>query len=229
MARPRIVIPTDFSRGKACLREAYYLFIQRAGGLPVLAPPVERPDEDWLAAYQADGLLLTGGADLDPALFDQPRHRNAEPLDRLRQAAEFAWFNWADRAGVPVLGICLGCQVINVARGGSLHQFLGEVPGAGNHKGAGPCHDAAVTGSLLRRIVGDTAVGLNSRHKQAIDAVGRGLVVAARAPDGVVEAVEDSAARFILGIQWHPEDQPHHPAALALARAFIEAARDRQA
>ena len=229
MHRPHIIIPTAFDESKASLRQAYFTFIQRAGGLPVLAPPVERMDEEWAAAYQGDGLLLTGGDDLDPARFGQPRHPKASVLDARREAAEFAWFGWADRHGVPILGICLGCQVINVARGGSLHQYLGDLPGVGNHagKGAEPCHDAAVTGPMLRRIVGLSAKGLTSRHKQAIDTVGRGLVAAARADDGVIEAVEDADGRFVLGIQWHPEDQGDHPATVALGRALVEAARKR--
>jgi putative glutamine amidotransferase len=225
--RPRIIIPMNFAAGVASLRPEYVSFIERAGGEPVLVPPDEHADEPWASSHKGDGLLLTGGGDIDPARYGQARHPKASPLDRRREAAEFAWFNWADRAGVPVLGICLGCQVINVARGGSLHQHLGDLPGIANHAGQGaePIHDAAVCGPLLGRIVGPCPTGLTSRHKQAVDAVGRGLVVAARAGDGIIEAVEDAAGRFVLGVQWHPEDQPDHAATLALAQAFIEAAR----
>jgi gamma-glutamyl-gamma-aminobutyrate hydrolase PuuD len=212
---------------EAYLKSAYVEFVQRAGGLPVLAPPVEPLEEDWPAQYQGEALLLVGGDDLDPARFGQPRHPQARPLHPRREQAEFAWFDWAQQAGVPILGICLGCQVINVARGGSLHQFLGDRPGVGRHRDAepGPDHDAEVTGPLLASILGKSVTQVATNHKQAVDALGRGLIVSARAPDGVIEAIEDDAGRFILGVQWHPEEQLDHPATLALGRALIEAAR----
>lgn len=230
--RPRIVIPTDLDEttpgqsARAVLREPYYRLVLAAGGLPVLAPPLDGFDDALAAAFAPHGLLLTGGADLDPARFGQPRHPKASPLNTRRERAEFAWMDWADRHGAAVLGICLGCQVINVARGGSLVQYLGELGGPLAHASpAGDArHDAVVTGPRLRGLIGERAVGVNSRHQQAVDRVGAALVEAARATDGVIEAVEGRDERFVLGIQWHMEDLPDHPATRAIAAAFIAAA-----
>ncbi len=230
--RPRIIIPTGYGVGRSdlpaemYLKEAYVTFIQRAGGLPILAPAVEDADEGWYAGFGGEGLLLVGGDDMDPTRFGQKRHPKTKALHPRREASDFAWFAFAEAAGLPILGICLGAQVINVARGGSLHQFLGDLPGTGKHtigkEEVG--HGALVTGPLLRRIVGEKLIDLATHHKQAVDSVGRELVVAARAPDGVVEAVEDVSGKFILGVQWHPEEQLEHPATIALGRALIDAA-----
>jgi putative glutamine amidotransferase len=231
--RPRIVIPTNYEvrRGECSpriyLNETYVQLVYQAGGLPVAAPPLGELDDELARGYGPQGVLLSGGRDLSPVRFGQDRHRKADPLDPRREAAEFAWFAWADAADVPILGICLGCQVINVARGGSLIQYVPDVPGATDHSWRRPetWHEADVCGPTLRGIVGADRVRINSRHQQAVDALGRGLRLAARADDGVVEAVEDDTGRFVLAVQWHPEYHLDDPITHAIMAAFIAAAR----
>ena len=242
--RPRIVIPTNYRSpresqaggpAEVYLNERYVRLVYEAGGLPVLAPPLGHLEDDspethaafdaLARGYAPDGLLLTGGADLAASLYGQEMHPQARPLHPMREAAELAWFAWADAAGVPILGICLGCQVVNVGRGGSLVQYLPETPETMDHRHTGEgWHDVAVCGPMLRRIVGSDTIRVNSRHQQAVDRPGRGLRVAARAEDGVVEAVESDTAHFVLGLQWHPEYFPDAPSTQAIMAAFLAAA-----
>jgi putative glutamine amidotransferase len=225
----RIIVPMNL-RGPAgdspeqvCLNEAYVRLVHDAGAMAVLVPPFGAFSDEPAEAYRCQGLLLTGGADLDPSRYGQPPHPQNTPLHPRREAAELAWFAWADRRGLPILGICLGCQVINVGRGGSLIQHLPDRPATLEHARSGgeAMHDVTITGPLLERIVGPVARSVNSRHHQAIEKPGRGLRVAARSDDGVIEAVEDDAGRFVLGLQWHAEDLPDHPATKAIMQAFL--------
>lgn len=208
---------------QAYLNDAYIRLVFAAGGLPVPIPPVEGFDDDVAAACRGEGLLLTGGWDLDPALYGQARHPKSTPLHARRQQAELAWFDWADRTGLPVMGICLGCQLINVARSGTLIQYLPERPGLLDHgrDGKYAFHDVDLCGDGLRSIVGEPTCPTNSRHVQAVEQVGRDLRAAARTADGVVEAVEDTTGRFVLGVQWHPEDIADRPATVAIMAAFL--------
>jgi len=232
MDRPRILLPMNFrdadddSPQQAYLNDAYIQLVLDAGGLPVPAAPRETFDADLAAMYRPEGLLLTGGADLDPARYNQSSHPRRTGLHRRREAAELAWFAWAEAAGRPVLGICLGCQVINVARGGSLIQYLPDIPDLLDHGSstADAFHDVALCGPTLRAAIGADTCRANSRHRQAVDRIGRGLRLAARSGDGVIEGVEDADGRFIVGVQWHPEDLPADPATRAMAGAFVEAA-----
>ncbi|MFW6146727.1 MAG: gamma-glutamyl-gamma-aminobutyrate hydrolase family protein [Planctomycetota bacterium] len=237
MDRPRIIIPTNYRDGAAggspqvYLNQHYIAMIRAGGGLPVLAPPAEPFDPALAAACGASGVLLSGGADLDAGLYGQASHPKTRPLHPRRQASELAWLAWAEATGVAVLGICLGCQVINVHRGGSLLQHLAEVDGAMDHGRSDDAayHTVTISGGRLRGILGAEAGPVNSRHRQAVDRVGRGLEITARAADGVAEAVEDPSHPFLVGVQWHPESLPDDPATTALARAFVEAAGRRSA
>jgi putative glutamine amidotransferase len=184
-----------------------------------------------------DALVLSGGVDVDPALYGEPRHATVTRVVPERDAFEIALVDEALRRELPLLAICRGHQVLNVARGGTLYQDIpSQIPGAGHHDRDSArweyCHDVDVLpGTRLREVLGRDKVAVNSFHHQAVKDVGRGLVVSARgAGDGVVEAIEDPTRRFALGVQWHPEsfwDQPR--TFQALFEAVVRAARDRAA
>lgn len=189
---------------------AYVTAVQRAGGLGVLlAPDVEAPEAvlDLL-----DGLLVTGGADVDPASYGQEPHPETAGTRPERDAFELALICEATRRDLPLLAVCRGMQVLNVARGGTLLQHLPGVVGHEEHRRtagtfAGNDHDVVLTpGSLAARAAGEERHGTLSHHHQGVDRVGEGLVVTGRATrDDLVEAVEDPARRWVLGVQWHPE------------------------
>lgn len=192
------------------LRQNYFAAVRRAGGLPV-ALPHEAGD---VAAYldRLDGLVVTGGAfDVDPALFGATERHDTVVLKRRRTEFELAACRAAHERDMPVLGICGGQQLMNVAFGGSLIQHIpAALPEALAHEQPNPRsepgHGVAVApDTLLRRIVGVDELQVNSAHHQAVDEVAPGLIVDAVAPDGVIEGIEDPAQRFCLGVQWHPE------------------------
>ena len=192
------------------LRENYFAVLRRAGALPVALPHEADDADDYLA--RIDGLVITGGAfDVDPALFgDAERHATVTTKDR-RTAFELAAARAAHARDMPLLGICGGQQLLNVALGGTLIQHIPDaVPGALAHEQPNPRdepgHSVRITpGTLLRRIVGADELAVNSAHHQAVREVAPGLVVDARAPDGVIEGIEDPGRRFCLGVEWHPE------------------------
>ncbi len=235
MRRPVIGITMDTHEP----REAYYQLhagyttsIEQAGGLPLAIP--YRSDHSLIPQFVDlfDGILFTGGDDLDPALYgDAPYHPKASPIDPARQNFELALLAEVEKRRMPALAICLGCQLLNVYRGGSLDQFLPDVERADaiEHRKLGeepPRHPVRVEeNSVLGRAVGKREVLANTYHKQAISRVGRGLRVVATAPDGVIEAVEDDSMPLMLAVQWHPErllDEEDH---LKLFRLLVEKAR----
>ena len=192
------------------LRENYCDAVAAAGGLPVLLP--HEPGQ--AAAYLAlvHGLVVTGGAfDVDPALFGAAsRHASVVTKDR-RTAFEFAITRDAVASDRPVLGICGGQQLLNVALGGTLVQHIpDEVPGALEHEQKNPRTEPGhvvrlLPGTLLRRIAAADELPVNSAHHQAVKDPAPGLVVDAVAADGVIEGIEDPRRRFCVGVQWHPE------------------------
>jgi len=192
------------------LRENYCAAISRAGGLPQLLPH----EPGHAAAYAAglDGLVVTGGDfDVDPAIFgDAARHPSVATKER-RTAFELALTRAALARDLPVLGICGGQQLLHVVLGGRLIQHIpDEVPGALAHEQPNPrnepSHPVAIEpGTLLHRICGSDLMQVNSAHHQAAKDEPDGVVVNARAPDGVIEGIEAPAYRFCLGVQWHPE------------------------
>lgn len=216
-------VPVDFGRWTAwrCVLapEAYVGSVLRAGGLPVVVPPFEGSARllDVL-----DGLVFTGGSDLDPALYGQEPHPETAGVLAHRDRAELELLGAALERDMPVLGICRGMQLLNVVRGGDLDQHLpGDV-----HRGPPGTYTshevAAEPGSLLERLVG-AGVRTHSCHHQAPGRIGAGLRVSARAEDGTVEAVEDAGRRFALGVLWHPEEDPDGGA--PLFAALVEEAR----
>jgi putative glutamine amidotransferase len=208
----------------------YDAAVRRAGGTP---RPLSLAEPANTALEGVDGLLLTGGDDVDPALYGEPPHVTYDVSEPGRDAFEIALVRRALAADLPVLAICRGLQVLNVALGGTLIQDIPSEPGALlQHDAEGPpatlAHSVAVTpGSCLAALVGpgDTA-SVNSRHHQAIRVLGRGLVVTGMSPDGVIEAAEVPAARFCVGVQWHPENF-HSGEFDKLFDGFVEACRTR--
>ncbi len=192
------------------LRENYCAAVVAAGGLPVLLPHEPARAKDYLALL--DGLIVTGGAfDVDPKLFGaKTKHESVSTKDR-RTEFELVLCKEALKADKPVLGICGGEQLLNVALGGTLIQHIpDEVKGALAHEQphprTRPGHSVAISkNTLLHRITGVSALEVNSAHHQAVKDVAPGLVVDAVAPDGVIEGIEDPKRRFCLGVQWHPE------------------------
>ena len=180
--------------------------VEQAGGRPVLIPPSEDGVAETLAAV--DGLVFSGGSDLDPDLYDDEPHEATAGVVPERDRAELALLEAALARDMPVLAVCRGSQVLNVARGGDLVQHLPDVVGDDKHKhtpGTFADHDVTLEpGTRLAELVGDRAA-VKSHHHQGFGRVGRGLRVAAHAEDGTVEAVEDPSHRFALGVLWHPE------------------------
>jgi putative glutamine amidotransferase len=210
------------------LRENYCAAVARAGGLAVLLP--HEPEQTRAYLDLIDGLVVTGGAfDVDPTLFGaDDRHPSVTTKDR-RTAFELAITRLAVEADKPVLGICGGQQLLNVALGGTLIQHIpDEVPDALAHEQPNPRTEPGHTvrlaaGTLLRRIAGTDEIAVNSAHHQAVKAPAPGMVVDATASDGVIEGIEDPRRRFCIGVQWHPE-YAISEADTRLFAAFIAAA-----
>ena len=214
MAKPLIGITTYVTPAKwsyweleaALIPVDYVRAVERAGGRPLLVPPSEDGVEETLEAL--DGLLFSGGSDLDPGLYDQEPHDETFGIHEARDRAELALLEAALERDMPVLAICRGSQVLNVARGGDLVQHLPDVVGDEKHKhtpGTYADHDVTLEeGTRLGSLLGDRAP-VKSHHHQGIGRIGTGLRVAAHAEDGTVEAVEDPDRRFVLGVLWHPE------------------------
>jgi putative glutamine amidotransferase len=210
----------------------YQEAILRAGGTPwLLSIGRDRPAD---VVARSRGLLLPGGGDIDPARYGEPPHRTFDAAEHGRDDYELELVQRALETDLPVLAICRGIQVLNVARGGTLVQDIpSEVDGTTAHMVRDPAwalaHDVWVTPgtrleAVLRDRLEDDACGVNSRHHQAVKRVGDGLVVSATAPDGVVEAVEDPNRLFCLGVQWHPENFYRTGEFRALFEAFVRAA-----
>jgi putative glutamine amidotransferase len=188
----------------------YLEAVERAGGIPVVLPPLRSAAIGSLLSRLC-GLLLSGGPDLDPDAYGARAHAMLGPTEPTLDAFEVALARRADRQGLPILGICRGAQTLNVSRGGTLHQHLPDVAdGTIHHRqmisGERTSHDVTIEpGSLLASVVGAGRLAVNSFHHQAIDRLGRGLRVVAWAPDGTIEAIEAPSRPFVLGVQWHAE------------------------
>lgn len=187
-----------------------------AGAIPWLIPLLHTDTETLRSIYEhLDGLLLPGGADVDPSGYQEEPHPQTQGTDPPRDDVELKLVGWALEDGMPILGLCRGLQIINLALGGTLYQDLAdELPGAIKHDylpSAGYTRDRLshdvrlVEGSKLAAIVGETTLPVNSMHHQGIRDLGRGLVPVAIAPDGLVEGIELPSHPFLVAVQWHPE------------------------
>jgi gamma-glutamyl-gamma-aminobutyrate hydrolase PuuD len=200
----------------------YVQAIERAGGRALLVPPSTAAIEETLDAL--DGLLFSGGSDLDPTTYDQDLHPETTGTRPERDQGELALLGAALARDMPVLAVCRGSQVLNVARGGDLVQHLPEVVGDEKHKhtpGVFADHEVEVKGgSRLGALLGERAP-VKSHHHQGFGTVGEGLVESAWAEDGTLEALEDPSKRFAVGVLWHPEEGED----AALFRALVDEAR----
>jgi putative glutamine amidotransferase len=218
--------------GMHAMREDYVRSVEQVGGIPLVLPPV-RPEDVPAILDRLDGVVLSGGVDVDPELYGQIPHPKLGRVNRRRDDFELALTREALRRDVPILAICRGHQVLNVATGGTLVQDIAStIEGAMRHEGKGPrsrhSHQVEVSaGSRLREILGQGLVPVNSIHHQAVARLGEGLVASARCPDdGVVEGLEMPGRRFVVGVQWHPETFWNRSGSFeSLFRAQAEACR----
>jgi len=202
---------------KVQVNSAYTDAIRAAGLIPLIVPPVEA--EDVPALLDAvQGLVLTGGEDVDPAFFGAARHPETGAANDLRDRCELALAREAAARRLPTLAICRGVQVLNVALGGSLVQDIPSEIGRSIEHDAETARSKRVhaididQGSLLAGIVGATRIGTNSFHHQSVERLAQGLKTIAKSPDGVVEAVEcTDRAWWAVGVQWHPEELTNTP------------------
>jgi len=221
VTRPAIGVTIENARQEPevfRLREDYVRSVETAGGLPLVLAP-GRPEDAAEVLGRVDALLLTGGADLDPKYYGEKPHPQLGPTFEERDAFELALVREALRRDLPLLAICRGHQVLNVAMGGTLVQDIpSQLPGAGAHdpdvERWETCHEVEILpGTRLREILGTERVAVNSFHHQSVKGLGGDLVLSARSPDGVVEGIElpRGTRRFVLGVQWHPESFWDHP------------------
>ncbi len=244
MAQPVIGITASIDHRSPAYGETYSLTrkyaegVRQAGGVPLIVP--HNLDEDSLRAVLArlDGIMLSGGGDVDPVLFAEEAHPATSEIESERDRVELTLAQWIVERDIPCLAICRGIQVLNVALGGSLLQDIpSQVPDALQHsfdRQTTPrdylAHPVKIDpASQLARIMRLEVAQTNSWHHQAIKQVADRLRVTAIAPDGVIEAVEVPGRRFAVGVQWHPEwlfeEYPEHQRLFA---GLIEAAQDHQ-
>jgi len=228
---PRIAFcPNDTWLEQLHVNEAYQLaFTLAQGELVEVQPGDVDPTrvKAWLKENRIDGLLLTGGGDVDPKLYGGDQKQAAD-VNAARDALELALLDAAHERGLPVLGICRGCQLLNVSRGGTLLNLRGDAKLEKVHFNVAG-HTADVQqGSRLASIMDEGRLdNVQSFHYQAVDKVGKGLRVSATGPGGVVEAIEGTGPGWVLAVQWHPELSVNDTRQDALIKAFVEAARNR--
>jgi putative glutamine amidotransferase len=231
--RPIIGLTSDVrieKRTLAFVFDSYFGRVEEAGGLPLAIPPLA--DLGLVAEVLAvcDAIVIVGGEDIDPREYGEEPLATHHPLPAFRERFDLALAHRLLAEETPVLGICYGCQLLAVAAGGSLIQDIPtQVGSALAHAGTSPhlpTHPIEIEpGTRLHAILGTERLEVNSAHHQAPRSVGNGLVVSARAPDGVIEALEGSGERFLVGVEWHPDLMPERPEQRRLFTALVEAAR----
>lgn len=234
MPRPLIGITTDYNDRKTqyVLPYGYATSVEKAGGLPLLLP--YKTDLSLIPEFvdRFDGFLFSGGDDLNPAAYGEDWHPKTEHIDPDRETFERALLTEVEKRRLPIMGVCLGCQLLNVHRGGKLHQYLPEIDRSApiEHRRFGTDwsqrHSISLNAdSILAKALGKSEVIANSSHKQSVKEPGRGLRIIATAPDGVVEGIEDPSMPLYVGVQWHPERMTDEADHLALFKLLVEKSR----
>jgi putative glutamine amidotransferase len=221
--------------GQPLVNAHYVRALLIAGALPVPLPYVRSEGEAEEVLARLEGVVFSGSDDLDPALWNEPRHERTVLMHPARMDSELLYARAALARRAPALGICGGMQTLNVCAGGSLHQHVPDVTGGQpakvEHSDAsyGGRHEVAIdAGSRLATLLG-RSVKVNSHHHQAVNRLGEGLRIVARAPDGIVEAWEAPGRPFLLGVQWHPERMADESGSTRLFEALVAAAREQGA
>ncbi len=225
--------PPERGSPRQSLNRPYVWAVERAGGVPIILPVTTEPEVIARYLGVVDGLLLSGGVDLAPACYGQEPHPRLGEVDLDRDATELPLVREALAQDVPIFAICRGIQTLNVALGGTLYQDLpSEFPSDIAHQQSELklardrfSHSIRIQpGSRLHAIVGAEEMQTNSFHHQALREVAKELIVTAKAPDGVIEAAEIPDRRYVLAVQFHPEETaPHDPKSQRLFDAFVTA------
>jgi putative glutamine amidotransferase len=241
MKRPTIGITVDYDDDLINYESpyGYASAVEKAGGLPILLP--YRMDLSLIPQYVdlIDGMLFSGGNDLDPKAWGETYHPKTAPVDPLREKFERALMVEVEKRRVPTLGICMGSQLMNVHRGGSLYQFLPELerPNSIEHRKVGGEKGRGDEGanrhsillekeSAVAPFLPKTEISANTSHKQSVNKLGKGLRIIAKSPDGVIEGIEDPSMPLFLGVQWHPERLHAEPDHLAFFKLLVDKAKE---
>ncbi len=237
--KPMIGVNLDYRAARkdspayAYLSAGYFDYISQVGGIPVILPPVDN-EKDILAVLETlQGFVMIGGSDLDPRNDGYMMHPTVRPLDKRREKFDRKLVRLIGDRRLPLFGIGVGMQLLNVSQGGNLYLHIPEdLPNAIPHKEP---NDSAhrhslevVPGSLMERVYGDGEIRVNSMHHMALDAVAPGFAVTARCPDGVVEAIESEMGDwFALGTQFHPEADTASALDVRIFEEFVEGIKER--
>ena len=237
-AKPLIGINADYRSAQgnqpsfSVLTAGYYDSILRAGGIPVIVPPLLDDDDIAAALEHLDGFVMVGGADLDPRRDGFMLHPTVRPMDVRRESFDRKLMQAIADRRLPVFGIGVGMQLLNVTMGGNLFLHIPEdVPSALPHRDPqdpGHRHSLEISpNSLMERVYGDGEIRVSSRHHMAIDEVADGFVVTARCPDGVIEAIESEVADWIaIGTQFHPENEAASALDVRIFEEFLDLVRE---
>jgi len=237
--KPLIGITTNqstnsYGQPTILLQQSYVRAVMQAGGVPVLIPS-SIADDGWDAAYsRLDGILFSGGGDISLDYFSGDLHPRIDDVDLQRDSVELKFVQAAASDGKPFLGICRGCQVVNVALGGTLYTHIpDQLPNALDHDYPGNrrtvlVHEVKIEeGTRVAEIYGEPIIRVNSLHHQGLKGIATALRVAGHSPDGLVEAIELPDHPFGLAVQWHPEWLTDQESTRSLFRKFVESAEGR--